>query len=359
MKTNIYLFEPLKLKRSDNTLKLERIPDANHSHPGADIARELAGEMAMNGDAAWWKGSPTILPVERVEAIHAYDSLRINSQLLTFLSKKDIPLHLYNYYGNYTGSYLPRDARPNGNLLRRQCLQWSDEGEQIMLSKELVSGAAHNMGHNIKYAVRREHVPEYILDHFEAKSKPVDTAQTVEQLMGTEGNIRSVYYNFLDLRLTDTFQLRGRKYNPPDNPGNALVSFLNMMCYATIINELHRTQLNPLIGFYHKPGRHRFPLAYDLAELFKPLIVDRLIIKLVNREQLNGTHFEEKMNGTLLNSKGRYIAVRGFEKAMRTTVKHRKLKRSVSYRRLIRQEAYKLIKHLMGEKEYHAFRIWW
>lgn len=359
MKTHIYLFEPLTLKRKDNTIKLERIPDAKHSHPGADIARELAEEMDMNGDSAWWKGTPKMLPVERIEAFHAYDSVRMNSALLTFLSQKDIPFHLYNYYGNYTGSYLPRDSRPNGRLLRYQCLQWSDEGEQLMLSKELVKGAAHNMAHNIKYAVRRDYVPEYVLEQFQAKLPALDEARDPDHLMGLEGNLRSIYYSFLDLRLTETFQLHGRQYKPPSNPGNALVSFLNMMCYASIINEMHRTQLNPLIGFYHKPGRHRFPLAYDLAELFKPIIVDRLIIRLTNREQLDGTHFENKMNGTLLNKKGRYIVVRAFEKAMRTTVQHRKLKRSVSYRSLIRMEAYKLIKHLMGEVEYRAFRIWW
>nr|WP_260480244.1 hypothetical protein [Listeria booriae] len=44
---------------------------------------------------------------------------------------------------------------------------------------------------------------------------------------------------------------------------------------------------------------------------------------------------------------------------MKETVKHRELARNVSYRHLIRLECYKLIKHLMNDKPYEGFKIWW
>ena len=359
MKTAIYLFEPLTLKRKDQTLCLEKMPNAKHSHPGSRIAEELVEEMELHEEDAWWRASPKYIPVERVDSIHAYDSLRLNSALLNFLSRKNIPLHIYNYYGSYSGSYLPKEALPNGHLLMEQCRAWSQVEKSLRLSKELVSGAAHNMRHNIRYAVSRDYVQESWLSRFDLHAEAIQDAVDKNQLLGIEGQLRSHYYAFLDMRLQEAFKLRGRQYNPPSNPGNAVVSFLNMACYAAIINELHRTQLNPLIGFYHKPGRHRFPLAYDLAELFKPLLTDRLMISLINRKQLTGDHFEKEMNGCLMTREGRYIVVRAFEKTLRTTIHHRVLNRSVSYRRLMRLEAYKLVKDLLGEKEYDAFRIWW
>jgi len=359
MKAHIYLFEPLTIKRKDQTLSLIKIPDSKHSHPGSSIAKELVEELDLEEEDAWWASSPKYIPVERIEAIHAYDALRLNSALLTFLSKKNIPLHIYNYYGGYAGSYLPREALPNGMLLTRQCLEWTDDKKRLGLSKELVAAAAHNMRHNIRYAVKREYVDEEVLVEFDKFSNSIDRSRSINELLGAEGSLRALYYEFLDRRLSADFMLKGRSYNPPSNPGNALMSFLNMMCYASIISELHRTQLNPLIGFYHKPGRHRFPLAYDLSELLKPLLVDRLILSLVNRSQITLEHFEEEMNGCLLTPKGRYIVVRAFEKTMQTTIRHRSLNRSVSYRRLIRLEAYKLVKELLGEQDYEAFRIWW
>ena len=359
MKTSIYLFEPLTLKRKDQTIHLEKMPGATHTHPGSAIAQELVEELDLSAEDAWWKSSPKYIPVERVDCIHAYDAVRINSAFLNFLSQKNIPLHIYNYYGGYSGSYFTKDALPNGNLLKRQCVDWDHPAKSLTLAKELVRGAAHNMRHNIRYAVARNYVEDLWLDRFDTHTVSIEHASTKQELLGHEGNLRTLYYSFLDRRLQEGFKLGGRQYNPPGNPGNALMSFLNMMCYAAVINELHRTQLNPLIGFYHKPGRHRFPLAYDLAELYKPLLVDRLMISLINKNQLNGDDFEKEMNGILLKKEARYIVVRAFEKTMRTTIRHRKLNRSVSYRMLMRLEAYKLIKNLLEGTPYEAFRIWW
>ena len=47
------------------------------------------------------------------------------------------------------------------------------------------------------------------------------------------------------------------------------------------------------------------------------------------------------------------------EKRLTTTIKHRTLNREVSYKQLMRLELYKIIKHLLGEKEYSPFKIWW
>lgn len=359
MKTAIYLFEPLTIRRKDQTIFLEKMPNSEHSHPGSDIAKELIEEMDLPEEDAWWNSTPAFIPVERVDSIHAYDAVRFNSTFLNFLSQKDIPLHIYNYYGGYSGSYLPKETLPNGSILMKQCLEWSSPEQSLRLSREIVAAAAHNMRHNIRYAVSRSKLDETWLSRFDLFTESIATASATDQLLGIEGQLRAHYYSFLDQRLRNEFRLSGREYHPPSNPGNALLSFMNMMCYAAIIQELHRTQLNAQIGFYHKPGRHRFPLAYDLSEIFKPLLVDRMMISLINRRQLTEEDFEQELNGVLLTKRGRYKVVRAFEKTLRTTVKHKTLNRSVSYRRLMRIEAYRLIKDLLGDARYEAFRIWW
>ena len=47
------------------------------------------------------------------------------------------------------------------------------------------------------------------------------------------------------------------------------------------------------------------------------------------------------------------------DRCMSRTIMHKDLGRKVSYQYLIRLEAYKLIKHLIGEKEYEGFEMWW
>jgi CRISP-associated protein Cas1 len=63
---------------------------------------------------------------------------------------------------------------------------------------------------------------------------------------------------------------------PPDNILNALISFGNSLVYAAVLGQIYRTQPNPTLSFLHEPGVRRFSLSLDLAEIFKPLLTDRI-----------------------------------------------------------------------------------
>jgi CRISP-associated protein Cas1 len=97
----------------------------------------------------------------------------------------------------------------------------------------------------------------------------------------------------------------------------------------------------------------------DVAEIFKPIMVDRLIFTLVNKKMITKKDFDKHMEGILLSEEGRKKFIGELDKRMKTTVNHRHLGKSVSYRRLIRLELYKIQKHLLGEKEYEPYRSLW
>ncbi len=69
--------------------------------------------------------------------------------------------------------------------------------------------------------------------------------------------------------------------------------------------------------------------------------------------------FEKDSNYFYLKDTGRKKILMEYDESMNRTIKHKELGRNVSYRHLIRLECYKLIKHLMGDKEYEGFKIWW
>ena len=100
-------------------------------------------------------------------------------------------------------------------------------------------------------------------------------------------------------------------------------------------------------------------MCLDISEVFKPLIGDRLIFSLLNRNQITEDSFTRELNFLHLKKEAAQTVVREFEAKLKTTIMHKDLNRQVSYQYLIRLEAYKLIKHLIGEKEYEGFRIWW
>ena len=138
-----------------------------------------------------------------------------------------------------------------------------------------------------------------------------------------------------------------------------MISFANSMCYTACLDAIYHTQLNPTISFLHQPGERRYSLALDIAEIFKPLLADRLIFSMFNRKQLQASDFERKLNGCLLKPTSRKKVAEEWEKRLSETVKHRSLGKSVSYKYLIRLECYKLAKHILEIEEYRPFKMWW
>lgn len=112
-------------------------------------------------------------------------------------------------------------------------------------------------------------------------------------------------------------------------------------------------------SYLHEPGVSRFSLSLDIAEIFKPLIADRLIFSLLNRNQIGEKHFTKEMNYLNMTEEGSKIILSEYDNKLRQTIKHKELGREVSYRYLMRLECYKLIKHLYGEKDYEPFIMWW
>jgi CRISPR-associated protein Cas1 len=186
----------------------------------------------------------------------------------------------------------------------------------------------------------------------------IGQANDIDVLMGTEGNIRKTYYEAFNLIL-DHFEMPGRSKQPPASEVNALISFGNMMCYSQCLRAIHQTQLNPVISFLHTPGERRYSLSLDLAEIFKPILVDRVIFKVLNKKIISEQGFEKNLNRVLLNEKGRKAFIAHFEERLGETIKHRSLNRDVSYKHLIKLECYKIQKHLLGMEAYQPFKMYW
>jgi len=96
----------------------------------------------------------------------------------------------------------------------------------------------------------------------------------------------------------------------------------------------------------------------DLSEVFKPVFVDRLVNRLIKQNIIKKEHFRKDLNNIILNEEGKKLVISHFNENMESTIFHKNLKKSVSKKRLIRLECYKLIKHLVGIEIYSSFVAW-
>jgi CRISPR-associated protein Cas1 len=327
------------LQRKDNTLKFTPI------------------EEDENG-VSQKEGTPRYIPVEGISDFFVFGSLHANSALYNFLGQNNIAVHFFDYYENYTGSFMPRDFLLSGKMLLAQTANYQDKKKRTVIARKFVEGAAYNMTKNLQYYNRRGKDMESLIELIEKYVEHIPQAVDIEELMGIEGNIRQTYYKAFDLILND-YEMGNRTKQPPQNEVNALISFGNMMCYAFCLRAIHQTQLNPTISYLHTPGERRYSLALDIAEIFKPVVVDRVIFRVLNKREIQEKHFDRQLNKCILNESGKKIFVKDMEERMTETIRHRSLNRNVSYKHLIRLECYKLSKHLLNMEEYKPFKMYW
>jgi CRISPR-associated protein Cas1 len=257
------------------------------------------------------------LPVNKIYSIYAYGRLSFSSGVVDYLAKSGIPIHFFNYYGFYEGSFYPRETLISGDLTVKQASHYLDSAKRLILAKSFVNGACGNILRNLNY------------------------------------------YTALDEIFPENYRIIKRSRMPPGNRMNTLISFGNSLMYTTTLSEIYNTQLNPTISFLHEPFERRFSLALDVSEIFKPIIIDRIILKLVNKNMLDDACFRGEIGDMLLSDKGKKLFLTEYNEKLSTTIKHRGLEQNVSFKRLIRLELYKLVKHCLGEKDYKPLIMWW
>lgn len=296
------------------------------------------------------------IPVEDVDSIFVFGELNLNTKLLNFLNQHNIMVHIFNYYGFYSGTFYPREFLNAGDVIVRQSEHYLDPQKRIELAREFVFGAAYGIIQNLKRYKEKCSEP---LERIESLFENIYKQPDIPSLMAIEGNIREIYYRAFPLIINQPIDFEKRVKHPPDNMMNAFISFMNSLVYTAVLKEIYRTQLNPTVSFLHEPSYRRFSLALDVAEIFKPIFADRIIFNLMNNNKITEKHFDKDLNYAYLLESGRKIVVQEFDEKMNTTVHHKQLKRNVSYRRIIRLELYKIVKHIIGEEKYSAFKIWW
>lgn len=329
MDVSYYIFSNGSLKRKDNNITIETFERKK------DLKIELTRDIFLFGE------------------------VELNTKCLNFLGQNKVGIHFFNYYGFYTGSFYPKETNISGNLLMKQVDFCINLNKRLEIAKEIIEGASHNIFRNLRYYNGRGKDLEKEIGEINYLREKIKNVNDISELMGIEGNIRKIYYSTWNKIINQEINFEKRVKRPPDNMINTLISFINSLMYVSCLSEIYITQLNPTISYLHSSSERRFSLCLDISEIFKPLIVDRLIFTLLNKNIITETDFEKESNFFYLKEKGRRKILELYDERMKQVIKHKDLERNVSYRYLIRLESFKLIKHLLSEKKYESFKMWW
>ncbi len=320
----VYLLKGSELRRMDNTLAV-----------------------------IYANGKKRRLPVMNVKHLVIPQACKLNSDVLSFLGRSQVRISFLDYYGNYTASLEPAEPYASGAVHLAQAAMILDPRKRLTMAKTIMEAAAHNISANIQYYVYRGGNPRLRDTQMAINQQRIklEGVQSVEELMGVEGQLRQIYYSawgYINPQLTMVKRTR----RPPADKINALISFGNGLMYSACHQALSQSHLDQTLSFIHAPTQARASLALDVAEIFKPVVIDRLIFRLINRKELDQSDFDEQEGICLLTPKGREKMIESFRQDMDIT----RVGEMTGYRSVLLKEAYKIEAHLLEMEEYAPYR---
>jgi CRISP-associated protein Cas1 len=282
-------------------------------------------------------------PVKDVDSVYFLNEVSINSKSLGLFSRDEIPLHFFGYYGKYLGTFWPKKDKDGKFLID----QYKSFKNRIFFAREFVHGSIHNM--------RKVLLKSKIRDYPERLEKiMLELPDEIPNILSKEALAKKLYYKcFRFIIKNKDFVFTTRSYHPPKDKINALISFINALLYSTTLTEIYKTKLDPVISYLHEPC-NRMSLQYDIADIFKPLIVDRMIFSLVNKRIITCDDFD----GIRLKKDSIKKIVSHYDNRLKKTVRFSDYD-VFSYKFIIRKECYKIINHIEGKQDYKSFKMWW
>ncbi len=297
-------------------------------------------------------------PSLALENIHCFGRVSVSPFLMGYLTQQGIGLSFFTEYGRF----LARVQGPEtGNvLLRRSQYRWADDEEKSLSVARLMIAA--------KIANSRSALQRELRNHGEQPDlkKAVDAlavslrnarhASSRASLMGIEGDAASRYFGALQPRIrAKGFVFNGRVRRPPTDPVNALLSFAYSMITQDCVSALQGVGLDPYVGFLHRDRPGRPGLALDLIEEFRAGWADRLVLTLINRQQLKPKDFTQEASGAVrLSEDGRKTFLTHYQEKKREELMHPYLNEKVPIGLLPYCQALLLARHLRGDMQFYT-----
>lgn len=339
-------WHPLRLFPQDDEREVLHILE-----PGTRVGRTGEQLKISRRDQADEKVS-----VGQVSQVVLHSFAQISTQAVHFLAYKDVGIHFVSGGGRYIGSVDTRSGSIQRRIRQYQALSQSDFC--LELARKLVNCRGEGQR---KFLMRGKQKSksdkaelEYAIAQMKAVLKQVSQVQSLESLLGIEGNLAALYFGTLPQVLasdtSDLLKFSGRNRRPPKDRFNALLSFGYSLLIKDVMNAILTVGLEPALGFYHQPRTQAPPLALDLMEIFRVPLVDLIVVTSINRNQWDvNTDFEVRGQQVWLSDRGRRKFISIYEQRKSESWKHPVTGYSLTYRRLLELEVRLLEKEWSGE----------
>lgn len=294
-----------------------------------------------------------IASVRAIDVAHVslYGNVSISAPALRGFCEAGVPI-THHTYGGWLVGVTTGPGHRNAELRIRQFAVAADPDASLAIARAIVSGKIRNS----RTLLRRNHrgdVAQTLRD-LGRDARHAEGAESAPQLLGLEGTAARRYFGAFAGLLAPSasiagFSFAGRNRRPPRDPVNALLGFAYSLLVREATAAAIRVGLEPYVGVYHRPHYGRPALALDIAEEFRPIVADSVVVAAINNGEIAPNDLISRGGAFALTSDGRRTLIKAFERRMAATIVHPVFGYSVSYRRALELQARLLARTLVGE----------
>lgn len=313
----------------------------------------------------------------KLDQVVLMGNVSISPPAIAYLLQEGIDTVFLSYHGKYRGRLISQFGK-NVQLRRTQFRRVEDEAFRLACARAYVRGKLDNcrvllrsqnrglMNESVTAAVHRLRV----------LARHTEKADSVESLMGVEGSGAATHFAcFQHLIRVDDIRFDGRNRRPPKDPVNVLLSLGYTLLANAIQTQVHIVGLDPHVGCLHGLEYGRPSLVLDLMEEFRPVIVDSLVLKVINKRIIRATDFyrpEDREPAAfdfaeqepikegypiLLRHEGMKKFIAQFEERLNQQVLYVSRGRRLTYRGIFLEQVRLFARSLAGEEDYVPFAM--
>jgi CRISPR-associated protein Cas1 len=202
---------------------------------------------------------------------------------------------------------------------------------------------------------QRDKVAEFLLKLEDLNDSPVDKIRS--KIFGIEGSASVEYWKGFSYVIDESLGFTNRSGRGARDPVNAMLNYGYALLQSEIWRTMHLAGLDPYCGFLHSDKKGRISLVFDLMEEFRQQIVDKSVLALFNRNQVDQNGFKMEENYLKIDDKTRRLLISTIQKKLLNHIDYNG--KNLKYRDIMLNQARLIGKFLLNEEKYSGFSLRW
>lgn len=286
----------------------------------------------------------------------------LSSNLIDFCVSRRIPIDFFDNRGTHLGMVI------NSKFIQTSLWAKQANAEERLkntIALSIIEGKIKNQLALIKYfnKYHKSHYPQLIpkfemleqtVDDFKQWKKTIKSFDTqfIQTLLGHESQVAIRYWEYIrTLFADDNVHFENREHKGAKDLVNSMLNYGYAILSVRVCQALLAAQLNPYESIIHAPRNGKPTLVYDVMEIFRSQVVDRVVISLVQKGQ------DLEIRNTLLTDKTRQLLVKA---VMERLSRYEKFKgEDMKMEQIILRQTKLLARAFEGEEKFKPYIAKW